>query len=158
MKGFNIAEEGHVAIGQYPISMNGVTTLDAIDMSDYDHLSIIIVAGATNGGDVTYTVKAATDNAAASADSIAFDYYSETTASTDVLGARTAATVSGFAGTNSSVSNTFHVIEIDAAALPADHNWINVTESGATTTTPGCVIYILSGSRYARPESPTVLS
>lgn len=158
VKGINIAEECHVAIGQYPVSMNGVTTLDAVNMENYSHLTAIIVAGATNGGAVTYTAYAATDNAATSADAIAFNYYSETTASTDVLGARTAATVSGFAGVNDATSNTFHVIEIDAAELPAGHNWVNITESGATTTTPGCVVYILSGSRYGAPESPTVLS
>lgn len=157
-KGFNIAEEGHVAIGQYPVSMNGVTTLDAINMEGYAHLSAIIVAGATNGGAVTYTVKASTDASATSADSIAFNYYSETTASTDILGARTAATTSGFAGVNDSVSNTFHVIEIDASELPDGHNWVNITESGAATTTPGCVVYVLSGARYGSPESATVIA
>jgi hypothetical protein len=49
MKGFNIAEEGHVAIGLYPISMNGLTTLDAINMEGYSHLSAIVVSGAANG-------------------------------------------------------------------------------------------------------------
>lgn len=158
MSRFVIAEEGHVAIGLYPISANGLTTLDAIDMSDYSHLSAIVVTGATNGGAITVTAYAATDNAAASADVIPFSYYLEATASTDVLGARVLNSTTALAFTNNSISNQFAVIEIDSSELPEDHKFVNLTLSGATTTTPVCVTYVLSGARYGGPESPTVLS
>lgn len=157
-KGFNIAEEGHVAIGQYPISMNGLSTLDAINMEGYSHLSAIIVTGATNGTSVVFTVYASTDASAGSAELVAFNYYFESTASTDVLGARTLNSTTALTFTNASISNQFAVIEIDASELPDGHNWINVTESAATTTTPGCVVYVLSGARYGGPESPTVIA
>lgn len=157
-KAFNVAEEGHVAVGLYPISMNGLTTLDAINMEGYSHLSAIITTGATNGAAVTVTAYAATDNAATSAEVIPFSYYLESTASTDVLGARTLNSTTALAFTNDSVSNQLAVIEIDAAELPDGHNFVNLTLSGAATTTPGSVVYVLSGARYGGPESPTVLS
>lgn len=158
MKGFNIAEEGHVAIGCYPISANGLTTLDAINMEGYAHLSAVIVTGATNGGDVTVTAYNSTNASAGSAAVIAFNYYIETTASTDVLGARTLNSTTALTFTNSSISNQFAVVEIDASELADGKNWVNLTLSGATTTTPICVMYVLSGARYAGPESPTVIA
>lgn len=157
-KQFIVAEEGHVAVGSYPISANGVTTLDAIDMSRYSHLSAIITTGAANGGDITVTAYEATDSAAASADLIAFSYYQEATASTDVLGARVLNSTTALTFDNSAYSNLLAVVEIDASQLSDGHNWVNLTLSGATTTTPISVVYVLSGARYASPESATVIS
>ncbi len=154
---FQFGEQGHVAFGKYPISMNGLTTLDAVDMSKYGHLQAIIALGASNGGAVTFTAYAATDNAATSADAIPFHVYKAETTGSDVFGARTAVTTSGFAAKNDSVSNIAYIIDIDASDLPDGHNWVNVTASGATTTTPGCVMYLLTGARYDKTESASVL-
>ena len=154
----NLAEECHVAIGLYPISAHGLTTLDAINMEGYSHLSAILVTGATNGAAITVTAYEATNNAAGSAALIPFRYYLETTASTDVLAAAVLNSTTALAFTNDSVSNQFAVVEIEASDLSDDSNWVNLTLSGAVTTTPMCVVYVLSGSRYAAPESPTVLS
>lgn len=158
MKGFNIAEEAHVAVGSYPISANGVTTLDAVNMENYGHLSAIITTGATNGGAITVTAYNSSDAAATGAAVIPFNYYLETTASTDVLGAKTLNSTTALAFTNDSISNQMAVIEIDASELTDGKNWFNLTLSGATTTTPISVVYVLSGSRYAGPESPTVIA
>jgi hypothetical protein len=158
MKGFNIAEQGHVAVGSYPISANGVTTLDAINMEGYSHLSAIITTGATNGGAITVTAYNSTDAAAGGAAAIAFNYYLETTASTDVLGSRVLSSTTALAFTNDSISNQMAVIELDASELTDGKNWFNLTLSGATTTTPISVVYVLSGARYAGPESPTVIA
>lgn len=158
MKGFVIAEQGHVAVGSYPISANGVSTLEAINMEGYGHLSAIITTGATNGSDIVVTAYNATDASATSADLIAFNYYQETTASTDVLGARVLNSTTALTFGNSSISNQMAVIEIDASELADGHNWVNLTLNGATTTTPISVIYVLSGARYASPESATVIS
>jgi len=157
-KAFNIAEEGHVSFGSYPIAATGVTTLDAINMEGYSHLSAIIGFGATNGTDITVTAYEATDNAATGADLLAFSYYQETTASTDVLGARVLNSTTALAFDNSATSNIFAVIEIDASQLSDGHNWVNLTLSSNSDTTPFTVVYIQSGARYSGPESPTVLS
>ena len=157
-KAFNIAEEGHVAIGLYPISANGLSTLDAINMEGYSHLSAIIVTGAANGADLVVTAYEATNNAAGSAAVIPFRYYQETTASTDILGAAVLNSTTALTFGNSAVANQMAVVEIDASDLSDGFNWVNLTLNAAATTTPTCVVYVLPGSRYAGPESPTVLS
>lgn len=158
MKGFNIAEQGHVAVGSYPISANGVTTLEAINTEGYSHISCIITTGATNGAAITVTAYNAADASAGSAAVIPFNYYLETTASTDVLGARTLNSTTALAFTNDSISNQMAVIELDVSEMTAGLPWFNLTLSGAVTTTPISVVYVLSGARYAGPESPTVES
>jgi len=158
MKGINIAEQCHVAAGLYPIAVSGLTTMDAVNMEGYSHLTAIIKTGAANGAAITVTAYEATDAAAGSADLIAFNYYLETTASTDVLGARTLNSTTALAFTNDTVANQMAVIEIDASQLSDGHNWVNLTLSGGVSTTPFDITYILSGARYAGPESPTVIA
>jgi len=158
MKGFNIAEQAHVVIGSYPISANGVTTLEAVNMENYAHISVLIATGATNGGAITVTAYNAADAAAGSAAVIPFNYYLETTASTDVLAAKVLNSTTALAFTNDSISNQMAVIELDAAEMTDGLPWFNITLSGAATTTPICVMYVMSGSRYEGPESPTVIS
>jgi hypothetical protein len=154
---FKAAEQGHIVPFLYPISMNGIATEpEYVNMKGYSHLDIIIVLGATNGAAVTFTVKYSATSSGGTA--MPFAYYKEITASTDILGARTAATTAGFAASNDSVTNTFYVISIDAAEIPDGYNFIGLVASGAVTTTPGCAVGILSGARYAEPESATVLS
>jgi hypothetical protein len=155
---FVVAEEGHVSVGLYPIAVSGLTTMDAVNMAGYDHFTAIITTGATNGTAITVTAYNSTDAAATSADLLAFNYYLETTASTDVLGARTLNSTTALAFTNDSISNQMAVIEIDAAELKEGHNWVNLTLSGGVSTTPFSIVYILSGARIARPESPTAIA
>lgn len=156
-KAFKVAEEGHVIPILYPVSISGLTTEpDYVNMEGYEHLDIIIALGATNGAAMTFTVKASTADSAGTA--MPFSYYAETTASTDVLGARTTVANTGFAAANNTTSNIFYVISIDAAELPDGYNFVGLVCSGAVSTTPGCAIGILSGARYAGSESPTVQS
>jgi hypothetical protein len=158
MKGFVIAEQAHVAVGQYPVAVSGLSTLDAVNMEGYGHLTAIIATGAANGADITFTAYASTDAAAGGAELIPFNYYQETTASTDVLGPRTLNSKTALTMGNSGVANLLAVIEIDASELPDGKNWVNLTESAGVSTTPFSVVYILSGARYAGPESPTVIA
>jgi hypothetical protein len=159
MKGINIAEQAHVAIAKYPATSNGVTTLDAVNMEGYSHISMILVSGAAAGTDIVATVYASTDASATSAELVAFNYYQETTASTDVLGARVLNSTTALTLDNSATTNIFAVAEIDASELPDGHNWVNMTLTDSTNATNIiCCIYVLSGARYAGPESPTVIS
>jgi hypothetical protein len=154
----NLAEECHVSMGLYPINGTGLTTMDAINMEGYSHLSILIAAGASNGAAHTVTVLASTNNAAGSAEAIPFTYYRAVTTGSDVFAAAQAAATTGFAMSNNAVNSTMYTIEIDASELPDTKPWVNVTLSGAASTAPLSVTYVQSGARYAAPESPTVLS
>ena len=158
MKGFNIAEEAHVVAGLYPIAVSGLTTMDAVNMEGYSHFTAIITTGAANGADITVTAYNASDASATSAAVIPFSYYQETTASTDVLGARVLNSTTALTFDNSATANLMAVIEIDASELTDGLNWVNLTLSGGVSTTPFSIVYILSGARYAGPESPTVIA
>jgi hypothetical protein len=154
---FKVAEQGHVVPFLYPISMNGIATEpEYVNMKNYSHIDIIIALGTTNGAAVTFTVKYSATASGGTA--MPFAYYKGITASTDTLAARAAATTAGFAASNDSVTNSFYVISIDAAEIPDGYNFIGLVASGAATTTPGCAVGIMSGSRYAEPQSATVLS
>jgi 5-enolpyruvylshikimate-3-phosphate synthase len=157
MKGFNIPEAGHVAVCKYPISMNGIAALTAVNLADYSHVDFIIAMGATNGNAVTYTLNYGTTSSDAGT-AMAFNYYAETTADTDILGARTAVANTGFAAANNATSDILYVISVDASEVPDGNPWLHVVASAAATTTPGTCIAVLSGSRYAGAESPTVIS
>jgi hypothetical protein len=146
-KPFVLAEEGHLVAGLYPIAVSGLTTMEAVNMAKYTHLTAIIMTGATHGAAITVTASV-----------IAFSYYIETTASTDVLGARTLNSTTALTFGNDSISNQMAVIEIDASQLEEGHNWVNLTLSGGVSTTPFSIAYVLSGSRYAAPESPTAIA
>ena len=97
-----------------------------------------------------------TDNSGTGATAIAFDYYSETTAAGDTLSARTAATASGFA--TSTNDGIFYVIEINAEDLLDGSEWVTVHTTDPGAATFGSIVVVLSGSRYAEVQSPTVLS
>lgn len=155
-KGFTIAEQGHVVNALPPLDIDaGAQTTDAFSMAEYSHASIIIQLGVT-GAASTVTVKESTDNAGSGATAIAFDYYAEETAAGDTLSARTAATASGFAtSTNDSV---MYVIEINAEDLSDGSEWVTVHLSDPGAATFASVVAVLSGSRYAEVQSPTVLS
>ncbi|MFA5379236.1 MAG: hypothetical protein WC455_26000 [Dehalococcoidia bacterium] len=157
MKGFNIPEAGHISVCKYPATMNAVAGLTAVNMANYSHVDFVIALGATNANAITYTLNyGATSSAAGTA--MAFNYYAETTADTDILGARTAVADTGFAAANNSTSDILYVISVDASEIPDGSNWLHVVASGATTSTPGTCIAVLSGSRYAGAESPTAIS
>lgn len=158
MKGFNIAEQAHVAAGLYPIAVSGLTTMDAVNMEGYGHFTAIITTGAANGADITVTAYNSSDAAATDAAVIPFHYYQETTASTDVLGAKVLNSTTALAFGNSAIANQMAVIEIDASELTDQLKWVNLTLSGGVSTTPFSIVYILSGARYAGPQSATVIS
>ena len=158
MKGFNVAEEGHVVAGLYPIAVSGLTTMDAVNMEGYSHFTAIIKTGAANGADITVTAYNSSDASATDAAVIPFSYYQETTASTDVLGPRVLNSTTELTFDNSATANLMAVIEIDASELTAGLNWLNLTLSGGVSTTPFDITYILTGARYSGPESPTVIA
>jgi hypothetical protein len=157
-KGICIAEDCHVTGGLYPISATGLTTEpDYVNMKNYSHLTIIILAGASNGTGQTISMKYSSSSSGGTA--MDFNYYKTITADADVLGARTlAAAATGLLLSHGTVSDTKYVIEIDASELPDGYPWVGLVMSGATSTTPITAVYILSGSRYASPASVTAIA
>lgn len=156
MKGFNVAEAGHVVNALPPVSLNGGKTSDYWSMEGYGHVDIIISLGAAVGA-TTITVYQSEDNAGTGEDAIAFKYYSETTAAGDVLDRMTDAAAAGFASASAGTANTMHVISVDASELAEGHPYMCVKLSDPAGAQLGAVVAVLSGARYQEEGSVTVL-
>ena len=157
--GFNLGEFGHVIPVIYPIDCTGGENGETFCMRDYSHVDIVVVIGATAGALTNLVISECTGKDAAGAVAIAYTYYAcETTgaaANADVLGDATAVSATGIA--LSETDNIMYVASIDAAQLSAGYEWIYVQITGAAAVNLGCVIAILSGSRYSGPSTRTAL-
>ena len=155
-KGIVIAEDCHVINGLPAIDIN-VSQLnsDVWSMANYSHASIIVQFGVT-GAATTMTVEECDDFTPSNSTAIAFASYSETTASGDTLGARTATTSSGLSsGTNDGI---FFVFEVDASQLTDGFPNMRVALSDPGSATFASVVVILSGPRYAQESSATAIA
>jgi hypothetical protein len=153
MKGINIAEQCHVVNILGPRDADTVATPEVFSMRQAGHVSIILGLGVT-GAAITVTVEACDNFTPSTTSAIAFSYYPQTTATGDVIGARTAATTSGFATTTNDV--VFYVIEIDASELPAGFPCLQLKLSDPGAATFAYAVALLSGNRYG--VSPTAIA
>ena len=156
MKGITVAEECHVVNIIPPIDINGAgATSDYFSTANYQHARIILTLGVT-GAATTFTVEESDDSSGSNTTAIAFDYYAETTAAGDTLGARTAATTSGIAAsTNDSIT---YVIEIDASELTDGYPYLVLKLSDPSAATLASAVAVLSGARYAQAVTPTAIT
>lgn len=148
MKGFNIAEEGHIVLAQPPIDIDtgGGATCVQFSMENYEHASIIIAQGVNDAVPGTITISECTDSTGAGATDIGFSYYAETTADGDTMGARTTVANTGVA--LSANDNTFYCIELDASELSDGYPYVQVNWSNPGGSTLGTVVVVLSGARF----------
>lgn len=156
MKGFNIAEMGHVVNILPPIDITGGVTGDVFSMENYGHATIIVQVGVSAAAFTKILVNECTSLAAAGATAIAFNYYAETTAAGDTLSALTAATSAGV--TPSANDTIFYVIELDASELSDGSNFVQLQLTNGTNSVIASAVAILSGSRYAGTLSPTTIA
>jgi len=156
MKGFIAAQMGHLVNVLPPIDISGGKTGDRFKMTNYAHATIIVSFGVTAAGSVTILVKNCTAASGGTATAIAFNYYAETTAAGDTLGAKTAATATGIA---TSPNDTIaYVIEIDASELTDGYPWIEVSIGDVSTSSNlASIVAILSGSRYGNDQNQTAI-
>jgi hypothetical protein len=156
MQGFNIAEMGHVVNVLPPKDVSGGATGDRFKMTNYAHASILVTFGVTVAGSPTILVKECTAASGGTATAIAFNYYAETTAAGDTLGAKTAATSAGIsASPNNSI---MYLIELDARELSDGSEWVEASITDLSTSSNlASIVAILSGSRYAETQSPTAI-
>jgi hypothetical protein len=160
MKGFNIAELGHVVNILPPIDIDtasGVAASEIFSMKNYAHATIIVQCGVTDADAGNITIEKCDNFTPDNDTAIDFYYYAETTALGDTLGARTLAE----AATGIDVSandNIFYVIEIDASELDADNPCLVLKWSNPGGSTIASAVAILSGSRYAGTLSATTIA
>jgi len=134
----------------------GATQGDIVDMEAYKKCTFLIMTGASSTGAGKVTVQAGVDNSTCATD-IIFKYRS--IIATDVYGALTSATTTGFAITGAT-ANQYHIIEVDASTVAAattgfDHCALSVTNQNVATMV--CVVAILSEPRYPQGILETAL-
>jgi hypothetical protein len=159
--GFNIAEQGHVCNLLPPIDITGgATILQVFSMENYAHASIIVQFGVTASAATKIIINECTSAAGAGATAIAHAIYKCETgagsASGDVLGARTAVATAGT--TPSATDNIFYCIEINANELSDGYEWVQLAITAPAASILCSAVAVLSGSRYALPQSATAIA
>ncbi len=157
MKGFNIAEMGHVVNVLPPIDITGGANGDVFSMENYGHATIIVQVGVSAAAFTTIKINECTSFAAAGATAIAFSVYKEETAAGDTLGARVAVAAAGM--TPSANDTIMYVIELDASELSDGSQFVQLALANASANSViASAVAILSGSRYAKTLSATAIA
>jgi len=153
----NLAECCHAVNILPPQSIVGAVVSDVFSLKNYSHVSIVVTAGSTNADAGNITIEECDDFVPTNDTAIPFRYYAEEIAAGDTLGAKQDAV----AATGIDVSgndNITYVIEIDAAELSAGYPNLYLKWSAPGGATLGSAVAILSGARYASPESATAIA
>lgn len=156
MKGWNIAEMGHVVNVLPPIDISGGKTGDRFNMKNYRHATIIIQVGASAAAFTKILVNECDAASSGNSAAIPFKLYSEETAAGDTLGA--AESVAAAGKTPSANDNIMYVIELDSAELSDGYNFVEVQLTNGANSVIASVVAVLSGARYAHDQNETVLS
>lgn len=161
-RGFYIPQDGHIVSLIIPKDVNiGAINTPVVRMGKYNHASCIISYGVASRAAGVITVESCSDMASTVHTPITFQYYQCITAfgsaNDDVLSAVQTVTV---AATGlipaAAVTGCFYVIELEGEHLTAGHIGFRLAFAAAGAASIASAICILSGSRYAMDQSPTV--
>jgi hypothetical protein len=151
----NLSEQGHIVNIIPPIDITGGVTSDVFSMKNYDHATIIVQVGVSAAAFTKLIVEKCDDFVPTTHTDIAYSVYKEETDAGDTLGARTAVVAAGL--TPSANDNIMYVIELDAAELE-DCDKVRLEITNGVNSVIASAIAILTGSRYAGDQSPTVIA
>ena len=130
---------------------------DAVNMENYDELSILLAHKGGTTGKSTITIVASSDAAATGATAIPFAYRRKTTGASAVWSAIQAATAAGI----DTVPGEDTLIEffVKSSELPDGKPFVHLGGAeGVNDPVAGCIIAILGGSRYSGLTQPDALS
>jgi hypothetical protein len=155
MKGFVLAEQGHVVQVTAPVDITGGATGQAFSMKKYQHASILVLIGVSAAAFTKILVNQCTDSSGSNPVAIPFSIYKQEAAgaSHDVLSARTAVAAAGY--TPSALDGIFYVIELDANELADGSPYVQVQCTNGTNSVIAAIVAILSGARFSETQSPT---
>ncbi len=153
----SMLENLHVIQGLAPVAdaFSGAVFGDRVRTRDYGAILAVIVRGVGLTGTATVTVEAADNAAGDNGVAIPFRYRKVTTAS-EVIGAITEATASGFTIAAGGVDT--HIIEIDPRDMPDGKTFVAVnTDEVVDSPVIGAILYIMGKPRFAgdTPQSVT---
>ena len=158
MRGFTVAQEGHVVHALPPINATSGASCDRFTMKNYSHATIIVMLGVTTLAPTSIIVNSCTAATAGTATAIGFDYYAELTAAGDTLGAKTTVAATGIT-TVTANDNTMYIIELDDSQLLDGAPFVEVVlDIVSATSVLAAVVVVLSGARYGADQSVTALA
>jgi hypothetical protein len=162
MKGFVIAEAGHIVNILPAVDLTGGKKSQAFSMKNYQHATIIISLGVSAAAITAFLLKAGSATAAIGADmagavAIPFKLYKQETAgaNNDVLDAGTELDINGNTAPTAN-DNAFYVIELDAQELPDGKPYVQLVVTNGSNSAIASAVAILSGARFAGVKSDTV--
>lgn len=158
MRGIELAQQAHVAVGLAPVDCTGGKTTRWFALKNYEHITFIYAQGVAAAPVTSIVVKVAQDKNGTGAVAIPFRVYKAETTTVDLQGAKTAIAAAGFAPANA--NDIFEVIEVDAAEAYAvageGFPYIGVVITNGVNSVIGTVIAVLSGARFPGDQSPSV--
>lgn len=160
--GIVLAEEQHIVNILPPVDITGGVYSDVFTMAKHGHCTILIQVGVSAAAWTKIIVNSCIDSTGHSGTAVAipFSIYKcetlNTAASGDVLGVRTAVSAAGY--TPSAVDGIMYVIEIDANELADGYQWIELSLTNGANSVIASAIAILTGSRYGKESSTTVIA
>jgi len=167
MSGFNLAEQGHLAfleLGAFDLNTAGHAGT-VINMENYSHITYIIRMEATVRAASVVTVESCSAMGGGGTNTaIVFAYYctalASKTALGDVLGAKVAVTVAatGIIPAAGGADNIMFVIDLESSQLISGHVGFRLVIADPGAGALATILCILSGARYASPQSPTVIA
>ena len=167
MSGFNLAEQGHLAfleLGAFDLNTAGHAGT-VINMENYSHITYIIRMEATVRAASVATVESCSAMGGGGTNTaIPFAYYctalASKTALGDVLGAKVAVIVAatGIIPAAGGADNIMFVIDLESSQLISGHVGFRLVIADPGAGALATILCILSGARYASPQSPTVIA
>lgn len=160
-KGFYLPDDGHLVQLFEPLDHTAGGSSLVVRMKNYTHLSIVVSYGTSPRTAGVIFIESCDDMTPTVHTEIAFNCYKCIVdfegALGDVLGAKVACTAAaGLIPTV--VVNTMYVIELDDRQLLTDHIGFRMRMVAPSAASVLSVIGILSGPRYAKDQSPTVIA
>ena len=161
-KGFVVAEQGHVVQMIAPVDIAAAATGDTISMENWGHVSIICGFGV--GSTTTITVGECTSFAGSGRTALTFRYAQEGLVAggadvggdtlTAALAWASSITITGSAA----AAGGFAVIEIDGDELSDGYQYLQVNSDGAGASKITSIHAVLSGGRYQKDITATVIA
>jgi hypothetical protein len=156
MSKIELAEEVHTVNILPPVDITGGAAGDVFTMKNHQHASIVVQVGASAAAFTKILVNACSDFAGSNAEAIPYRLRSEETAAGDTLGAKEDVAATG--KTPAAADNIFYVIDIDGDELPDGKPFVQLSLTNGVNSVIASAVAILSGSRYAADQNPTVIA
>lgn len=157
-----LSQRVHFVSGKAPIAdvFDGTKYSDVVNVKGYSKAVFVVHLGVATGGTATtvLTVLAGSDAADPPTASTAIPFHYKAITSTDIEGAYTAATTSGF--TTTAGGAAIYVIEVDVEELgDTGYNYLCLKSvEGTNDPVVGGILIMLHGGRYQQDVPATALT